>query len=358
MLLAERLMTKFLSFFIVGVVAFMVPALALELTPKMRDDAMSSSLRPAARTFESLRPAVRPDVPVGPEANLHSNASSAIVAAAVTVQPQDSGKLIGAAGADVSNAVLMASTSQGMPLDPTAPVAALHRAGRNLASSLQRGTHRALTKSIYFAQPASPELSVPARPLGLPLAPASVTMEMAKIASEVTERAFFAGRLSASIRPNRRPKALGFRYSERWLARRPVVTGGKQWRCLTEALYFEARGETLKGQFAVAEVILNRVDSRKFPNSICGVVNQGTGRKFACQFTYTCDGRDERIGNRRVYNRLGKIADVMMNGGQRNLTKGATYYHTTAVRPNWSRVFVHTTTIGVHKFYKPGKRRG
>jgi len=59
------------------------------------------------------------------------------------------------------------------------------------------------------------------------------------------------------------------------------------WQCLTEALYFEARGETIKGQFAVAEVILNRVASRAYPNTLCGVVNQGTGRRHACQFSYT-----------------------------------------------------------------------
>ncbi|MGB0800126.1 MAG: cell wall hydrolase, partial [Planktomarina sp.] len=105
---------------------------------------------------------------------------------------------------------------------------------------------------------------------------------------------------------------------------------------------------------------LDAVDRKRgtqFPNSVCGVIHQGTGRKFACQFTYTCDGRAEHVGNRKVFNRLGKIADIMINGGQRNLTKGATYYHTTAVRPRWSRVFIHTTTIGVHKFYKPGRRR-
>ena len=76
-------------------------------------------------------------------------------------------------------------------------------------------------------------------------------------------------------------------YSEAYLRGLPVAKGGKEWACLTEALYFEARGETVKGQFAVGEVILNRVSSPSFPDTICGVINQGTGRKFACQFTYT-----------------------------------------------------------------------
>lgn len=66
-------------------------------------------------------------------------------------------------------------------------------------------------------------------------------------------------------------------YSRDWLAAQSAQTGGKQWRCLAEALYHEARGESVKGQFAVAEVILNRVDSARFPDSICGVVHRGLG---------------------------------------------------------------------------------
>ena len=141
-------------------------------------------------------------------------------------------------------------------------------------------------------------------------------------------------------------------YSKAYLRSLPVVKGGKQWECLTEALYFEARGETVKGQFAVAEVILNRVASPSFPDSICRVVNQGTGRKFACQFTYTCDGRAEIIHEPKAYDMVGKVAKMMMDGMPRTLTEGATFYHTKAVRPRWSRVFERTTTIGFHHFYK------
>jgi len=345
MQLTENLMTRFLTFFIFGVSAFMVPALALELTPQAREDAaLVSSDRPLARTIDTMRPLAR--IATQP------SQVPALPLETTTIAPvTQSSALLGAAGADLFRVV------NGLPNDPMAKLDLSHSTGRDLASSLILETHKELKKNIYFLQPRSPALFLPAAPKGLPVAPAAVSFDMAKQASEVTARAFFSGRVSSTMRPNRRPRGLGFSYSERWLARQPVVRGGAQWRCLTEALYFEARGETLKGQFAVAEVILNRVDSRKFPNSLCAVINQGTGRKHACQFSYTCDGRAEHVANRRVYNRLGKIADIMINGGNRNLTKGATYYHTTAVRPNWSRVFVHTTTIGVHKFYKPGKRR-
>lgn len=145
-------------------------------------------------------------------------------------------------------------------------------------------------------------------------------------------------------------------YTRDYLDGLPQANGGKQWHCLAEALYFEARGETVAGQFAVAEVILNRVDSARFPDTVCGVVNQGTGRKFACQFTYTCDGRAEHIHEERAWLRVGKIAKLMLSGAPRTLTDGATHYHTTAVKPKWARVFKQTTKIGVHKFYTMEKK--
>ena len=145
-------------------------------------------------------------------------------------------------------------------------------------------------------------------------------------------------------------------YSRAFVDSLPAPQRSKEWTCLTEALYFEARGEKVKGIFAVAEVILNRVDDARYPSSVCGVVNQGTGEKFRCQFTYTCDGRPETIGDKRAYERVGKIAGAMLSGRTRYLTKGATHYHTKSVKPKWSRVFPRTTTIGYHHFYKQPSR--
>jgi hypothetical protein len=145
-------------------------------------------------------------------------------------------------------------------------------------------------------------------------------------------------------------------YSENYLASLPRASGGSEWECLAEALYFEARGETARGLFAVAEVILNRVDSRDFPDSVCSVVNQGTGRLYACQFTYTCDGNSEVINEPRAYVRVGKVARLMLDGAERPLTEGATYYHTTAVNPSWARRFERTAQYGVHLFYRANTR--
>lgn len=146
------------------------------------------------------------------------------------------------------------------------------------------------------------------------------------------------------------------KFSRDWLAAQEPATGNANWSCLTEALYFEARGETLKGQFAVAEVIMNRVKSSRFPDNICGVIKQGTGRKYQCQFTFTCDGAPETIHEPAAYAQVGKVARAVLDGRAPDLTGGATHYHTTAVNPNWSNVYKKTAAIGVHVFYRHNYR--
>lgn len=141
-------------------------------------------------------------------------------------------------------------------------------------------------------------------------------------------------------------------FSKSWLDQQPMPEGGDEWRCLAEALYFEARGETVKGQFAVAEVILNRVQSERFPASACGVIYQGTGKKYQCQFTYTCDGNKEIIAEPRAFERVSKVARAALDGAAPDLTQGATHYHTTSVKPRWSKVYTKTAAIGVHIFYR------
>ncbi len=147
------------------------------------------------------------------------------------------------------------------------------------------------------------------------------------------------------------------KFTRAFLDSRPEAEGGSEFECLAEALYFEARGETVKGQFAVAEVIRNRVKSSQFPNTFCGVINQGTGRRYQCQFTYTCDGHDEVIRERGAFERVAKVARLVLDGVNPNLTQNATYYHTTAVRPRWSRTFTKTARIGVHLFYRDERYR-
>ena len=146
------------------------------------------------------------------------------------------------------------------------------------------------------------------------------------------------------------------RHDRDFLDGQPPAAGGEAWRCLAEALYFEARGEKVKGIFAVAEVILNRVDSPSYPDTVCDVVYQGTGRLFECQFTFYCDGLKETVEETEAFEDVAKIARLMLDGAPRDLTDGATHYHTTAVDPSWASVYPRTATIGRHHFYRQPDR--
>ncbi len=151
--------------------------------------------------------------------------------------------------------------------------------------------------------------------------------------------------------------AMPQRYDAEWLLSRPATQSPTEaHRCLAQALYHEARGESLEGQFAVAEVILNRVDSPLYPNTVCGVVNQNVSRGRACQFSYACDGRPLTMTEPRARAVAQAIADLMLDGAERELTEGATHFHATFVRPHWSRVYEQTAQIGAHVFYRPATR--
>jgi spore germination cell wall hydrolase CwlJ-like protein len=143
-------------------------------------------------------------------------------------------------------------------------------------------------------------------------------------------------------------------YDGAWLSSHAAARSDAQFRCLATALYFEARGESIRGQAAVAEVILNRTELPSYPNSICGVVNQtGSG---SCAFSYVCDGRSDAITDLGAWDRAKRVASAMLAGAPRLLTEGATHFHTPAVRPVWSRKFAHTATIGAHLFYRQPMR--
>jgi spore germination cell wall hydrolase CwlJ-like protein len=126
----------------------------------------------------------------------------------------------------------------------------------------------------------------------------------------------------------------------------------RQHACLSQAIYYEARGETQRGQIAVAEVIMNRVRSGYYPSSVCGVVYQGSHRSTGCQFTFTCDGSLNHRPRGRAWDRAQRVATAVMLGYTRPITQGATHYHTHAVNPVWNSGLVQTTSIESHVFYR------
>jgi len=136
-----------------------------------------------------------------------------------------------------------------------------------------------------------------------------------------------------------------------------TVPTEKQWQidqayCLAQNVYFEARNQPLAGQMAVISVTINRVNDKRFPNSICGVISEGSGRRNACQFSYNCDGKLEIIIEKDIYNRILKLSRLLLEPSARVLTDGATFFHAKAVNPSWAKKFKKTKEIGQHIFYK------
>jgi hypothetical protein len=129
--------------------------------------------------------------------------------------------------------------------------------------------------------------------------------------------------------------------------------------CLAQAIYHEARGESEAGQLAVANVIVNRARSGKFPETLCGVIYQNANKgRYRCQFTFACDGRSDAPGERRAWARSAALAQNVYaeyaTGENVGAVPGSTlYYHTTAVRPSWSNTFNAVAKIGSHIFYSP-----
>lgn len=127
----------------------------------------------------------------------------------------------------------------------------------------------------------------------------------------------------------------------------------KEQQCLAEAIYFESVTEPLKGQAAVAQVVLNRVRNPTFPNSICGVVYQNEDWRNRCQFSFACDRIPDRITNKVKFKTAKDIA-LAVTAGKIYLKEvgDSTHYHATYVRPNWGRTMFKVGRIGLHIFYR------
>ena len=128
----------------------------------------------------------------------------------------------------------------------------------------------------------------------------------------------------------------------------------KAQKCLADAIYFEARGEPVRGQIAVAQVVMNRVFSGYYPTTVCGVVYQNANRRLACQFTFACDGIPDKITEPDAWERAKTIARETLDGKYWLPDVGkATHYHARWVRPRWVREMHKLDRIGVHTFYRP-----
>lgn len=127
---------------------------------------------------------------------------------------------------------------------------------------------------------------------------------------------------------------------------------GRALQCLTAAIYYEAAMEPDAGQQAVAQVILNRMMHPAYPNTVCGVVYQGSERVTGCQFTFSCDGAMARAPSPIYWARARRVAERALAGYVYRPVGTATHYHTTEVSPYWAPSLDFIGTIGAHRFYR------
>jgi hypothetical protein len=141
-------------------------------------------------------------------------------------------------------------------------------------------------------------------------------------------------------------------------AARPLVAGGtsldrgRALQCLTQAIYYEAASEPDAGQRAVAQVVLNRVAHPAYPDTVCGVVYQGSERRTGCQFTFTCDGSLARKPAAAFWDRAQRVALAALSGAVYKPVGLATHYHTVQIHPYWASSLDRIGTIGAHIFYR------
>ena len=129
----------------------------------------------------------------------------------------------------------------------------------------------------------------------------------------------------------------------------------EEHRCLSEVLYYEARGEGRSGQQAIAEVVFHRMNTGNYGHSICAVVYEGAGRP-GCQFSFTCNGELARAKEEDAWSHSEALAAEILTGEVRlsNATGGATNFHAVSVSPDWAPTLEKTTQIGNHIFYRGG----
>jgi spore germination cell wall hydrolase CwlJ-like protein len=136
------------------------------------------------------------------------------------------------------------------------------------------------------------------------------------------------------------------------MAKASAQVRARALECLTSAIYYEAAQESTEGQRAVAQVVLNRVRHPAFPNSVCGVVYEGSTRVTGCQFTFTCDGSMANAPLPSLWNRARKVAEAALAGSVYAPVGQATHYHANYVVPYWASSLVKTSIEGAHIFYR------
>lgn len=208
----------------------------------------------------------------------------------------------------------------------------------------------ALTVGLYAVAALSLSLPVP----GGPTVGAAEAVAAARAAEQMTPQALrpvdaqTAQQINAAMPlegtgPAASPFALRFASDEDRL---------RSLQCMTEAIYYEAATEPMEGRRAVAQVVLNRVRHPAYPNSVCGVVFQGSERRTGCQFSFTCDGSLGRAPMAPYWQQARQLAEEALAGYVHRPVGYSTHYHANYVVPYWASSLTKSANIGTHIFYR------
>lgn len=138
------------------------------------------------------------------------------------------------------------------------------------------------------------------------------------------------------------------------LLRADIEHRATELHCLAQNIYYEARGSNLADKISVSDVVMNRVIDRRYPDTVCGVVQDGyiAGNK-TCQFSWYCDGKSDIPVDQDRWHEAQSIAYSMLEFGEyRGITEGATHYHATYVDPFWADSLQMVGRIGAHIYYR------
>ena len=202
----------------------------------------------------------------------------------------------------------------------------------------------AVTAGAAMIAPSTDQLARPRRVQQLEVAPLPLRLVQEKQPTPFASPPLLDSPISITFTPTAEQLRL-----ERVLA---------EQRCLAEAMYYEARGEGVDGEKAIAEVVFHRVKAAGYPHSICGVVYQGAALKHACQFSFTCSGELQHPKTPGAWASAKRLAERIFNGliQLEDVTEDAISFHAADVEPGWGDNLVRTIQIGNHVFYRAAPR--
>jgi spore germination cell wall hydrolase CwlJ-like protein len=216
-------------------------------------------------------------------------------------------------------------------------------AGLALAAAPGRRAPQLMSARLAPAVAATVEMQPQAQPVDTAQGPAEAVIRLQDLSPEQARRWNASTPVAAGPNPAARPFHL---------KTEGVLDEARAVDCLTAAIYYEAGFESLDGERAVAQVVLNRLRHPAFPKTVCGVVFQGAERASGCQFTFTCDGALGRKPDEAAWARARKVAAAALNGYVMKKVGMATHYHADYVAPYWSPSLVKVAVVGQHIFYR------